>query len=41
LGTTMVEVIMKKISNRKITSVIDARLKFDSMLNRCLSAISV
>ena len=39
LGTTMVDVIMKKISNRNITSVIDAMLKFDSMLNRCFKAI--
>jgi len=32
LGVTIVEVIMKNISNRKMISVIDAMLKADDIL---------
>ena len=41
LGVTIVEVIIKKIKSRNITSVIDAILKFDSIVKRCFKAISL
>ena len=38
-GDTIVEVIMKKISNRKITSVMDAMLKLGDILDLLFNAI--